>query len=85
MNANELSLILKEIVSKDIGYTTWTVSTPHLLKLVNKAVQDERQACIKICEDAAKYQKKYLNNHAWGVLETCAVAMQVRGGKDESI
>ena len=39
---------LRTILAKKQRYTTWTVSTPHLVALVNKFVQDERAACCVI-------------------------------------
>jgi len=38
-----------------MNYTTWTVSTPHLVALVNLAVEQEREACAKVCEDYFGY------------------------------
>jgi len=47
----ELTTVLKEIIANNQQYTTWTVSTPHLIALVNKVVADEREACAKVCDD----------------------------------
>ena len=46
MNQNEVLAILHDIIANNQKYTTWTVSTPHLVMLVNKAVEAEREACI---------------------------------------
>jgi hypothetical protein len=46
----ELTTVLKEIIANNQQYTTWTVSTPHLVALVNKVVADEREACAKLAE-----------------------------------
>lgn len=51
MTQDEVIKDLKEILARDIGYTTWTISTPHLVSLVNKAIEAEREACAKLCED----------------------------------
>ena len=53
MDKYELTAELKKIVDNHSEFTTWTVSTPHLLMLVNKAVEAEREACAKVCEDNA--------------------------------
>ena len=53
MTPLELTTVLKEIIANNTHYTTWTVSTPHLIALVNKVVADEREACAKVCEDNA--------------------------------
>jgi len=42
-------------VAENMNYTTWTVSTPHLVALVNLAVEQEREACAKVCEDYFGY------------------------------
>ncbi len=51
MNKNELTGRLKAIIERNSEFTTWTVSTPHLLMLVEEAVKEEREACIKLLED----------------------------------
>jgi hypothetical protein len=53
MTQDEIVKSLKEIVAQDIGYTTWTISTPHLVSLVNKAIDIEREACAKIADEWA--------------------------------
>lgn len=47
MTQDEIIKDLKEILARDIGYTTWTISTPHLVSLVNKAIESEREACAE--------------------------------------
>jgi len=45
--------ILKElriVIAENQQFTTWTISTPHLVELVNRAVKAEREACAKVCE-----------------------------------
>ena len=51
MKQDEVIFRLKSIVHSNQHYTTWTVSTPHLVQLVNSAIEMEREACAKICED----------------------------------
>jgi hypothetical protein len=46
---------------------------------VTMAVEEEREACAKVCDVAATYQKKYLNTHAQGVAIGCAIAIRARG------
>ena len=65
---------LRTILAKKQRYTTWTVSTPHLVALVNKFVQDEREACAKVCDeisDADGFEGGYANG--------CAIAIRARG------
>ena len=54
MTQEEVIKDLKEILARDIGYTTWTISTPHLVSLVNKAIEAEREACAGICDELHK-------------------------------
>ncbi len=48
-------------------------------KATAKAVEREREACAKVCDEAATYQKKYLNTHAQGVAHGCALTIRARG------
>ncbi len=51
MTQDEIIFRLKSIVHGHQEYTTWTVSTPHLVMLVNSAIEMEREACAKVCEE----------------------------------
>ena len=55
MNQTEILAMLHNIIANNQQYTTWTVSTPHIVALVNKVVADEREACAKVCEDSVEY------------------------------
>jgi len=48
MNQTEILSMLHNIIANNQQYTTWTVSTPHIVALVNQAVEAEREACIDI-------------------------------------
>ena len=50
MTQDEVLSALREVVAANNQYTTWTVSTPHLVALVNLAIEREREACAKVCE-----------------------------------
>ena len=50
MKQDEIIFRLKSIVHGHQEYTTWTVSTPHLVMLVNSAIEMEREACAKILD-----------------------------------
>lgn len=54
MTKDEIVSDLKEILARDIGYSAWTISTPHLVSLVNKAIEAEREACIAILDELHK-------------------------------
>jgi hypothetical protein len=51
MTQDQVIQVLKKVVAENQNYTTWTVSTPHLVALVNHAIEAEREACAKLCEE----------------------------------
>ena len=51
MTQDEIIKALRQVVEENTHYTTWTVSTPHLVLLVNLAIEQEREACAKVCDD----------------------------------
>jgi len=55
MTQDEILEALHKVVQENKHYTTWTVSTPHLVALVNLAIEHEREACAKVCEDSVEY------------------------------
>jgi hypothetical protein len=50
MTQDEVLSALHKVVAENMNYTTWTVSTPHLVALVNLAIEQEREACAKVCD-----------------------------------
>ena len=70
MTPQELTEKLKPIIATNQQYTTWTVSTPHLILLVEQAVAEEREACAKLCEEKYEY---YGHDHIF------AKAIRARG------
>ena len=65
MTQDEILATLHRVVAENMNYTTWTVSTPHLVALVNLAIEQEREECAKIAEIAEPY--------------TCADLIRARG------
>ncbi len=65
MTQDEILATLHRVVQENKHYTTWTVSTPHLVALVNLAIEQEREECAKIAEIAEPY--------------TCADLIRARG------
>jgi hypothetical protein len=53
---------LRAIVSKNSPFTTWTVSTPHLVMLWEKAQELERQACLARADTALLGAERALRN-----------------------
>ena len=50
MKQDEVIQLMRKVIKESEYYTTWTVSTPHLVELVERAVEAEREACAKVCD-----------------------------------
>ena len=70
MTQDEILEALHKVVQENKHYTTWTVSTPHLVALVNLAIEHEREACAKVVEAWSDWH---------GGTETLAKAIRARG------
>jgi hypothetical protein len=70
MTQDEIIKALRKVVEENQHYTTWTVSTPHLVLLVNLAIEQEREACAKVCDDLWEDD---------GTAYDCAEAIRTRG------
>jgi hypothetical protein len=67
MTQDEILDALHKVVQENKHYTTWTVSTPHLVALVNLAIKHEREACAEVCRKHADvYALLEQNPHAFG-------------------
>lgn len=53
MTQDEVLQTLRKVIKESEYYTTWTVSTPHLVELVERAVEAEREACAKVADEYA--------------------------------
>ena len=51
MKQDEVLQTLRKVIAESDNFTTWTVSTPHLVELVKRVVEAEREACAKVCEE----------------------------------
>jgi hypothetical protein len=51
MKQDEILEALHKVIQENKHYTTWTVSTPHLVALVKLAIEHEREACADIAEN----------------------------------
>ncbi len=56
MKQAEVLSMMHDIVAENQQYSTWTVSTPHLVMLVNRAIEAEREACAKVADEWSKRQ-----------------------------
>ena len=54
MTQDEILEALHKVIQEHTHYTTWTVSTPHLVALVKLAIEHEREECAKVCEDSVE-------------------------------
>jgi hypothetical protein len=72
MTQDEVLATLHKVVAENMNYTTWTVSTPHLVALVNLAVEQERESCAKVCDE-------YDNGRHANAADLCATAIRARG------
>jgi len=70
LTQDEILEALHKVVQENKHYTTWTVSTPHLVALVNLAIEHEREACAKVVEAWSDWH---------GGTETLAKAIRARG------
>ena len=52
MTQDEVLETLHRVVQENKHYTTWTVSTPHLVALVREVIEQEREAIAQMIEDA---------------------------------
>jgi hypothetical protein len=67
MTQDEILDALHKVVQENKHYTTWTVSTPHLVALVKLAIEHEREACAEVCKKHADvYALLEQNPHASG-------------------
>ena len=55
MKQDEVLLMMNNIIVENRQYSTWTVSTPHLVMLVNRAIEAEREACAKVADGWPDY------------------------------
>ena len=53
MTQDQIIQMLHKVIAENSNFATWTVSTPHLVALVNHAIEAEREACAEICEKFA--------------------------------
>jgi len=78
MTQDEILSALHKVVAENMNYTTWTVSTPHLVALVNLAIEREREECAKLCEEMRTYVGRN-NAVTQSSAQDCAIAIRARG------
>ena len=50
MTQDEVLTELRSVIATNQQFTTWTISTPHIVELVNRAIKQEREACSDIAD-----------------------------------
>ena len=70
MTQDEILDALYKVVQENKHYTTWTISTPHLVALVREVIEQEREDCAKVVEAWSDWH---------GGTETLAKAIRARG------
>ena len=80
MTQDEIIKALRKVVEENTHYTTWTVSTPHLVLLVNLAIEKEREACAMVCDSLEEQCEKLLvPDEKWPTPSDCANIIRARG------
>jgi hypothetical protein len=69
MTQDEILDALHKVVQENKHYTTWTVSTPHLVALVNLAIEHERE---RFTDAAMKAAEKGIDTAIALEREACA-------------
>jgi len=72
MTQDEVLATLHKVVAENMNYTTWTVSTPHLVALVREVIEQEREEIAQMME----------NIDAWNMDDpgsTASKAIRARG------
>ena len=78
MTTNEITSMLHKVIAEGPNFTTWTVSTPHLVALVNHAVEVEREACAEIAEKQRYAMDISLTSHPAQNGTAVGIANQIR-------
>jgi hypothetical protein len=76
MTQAEVLSMMHDIIAESRQYSTWTVSTPHLVMLVNRAIEAEREACAAILDANAMACESPIMR---SLLQSNAQAIRVRG------
>lgn len=50
MDKLKTAQIMREALATDVGFNSWTVSTPHLQIAFEMVAKMEREACARLCE-----------------------------------
>ena len=73
MTQDEVLKELHSVIAINQQFTTWTISTPHIVELVNRAIKQEREACAKVCDVLAVHPE-----YASDITKLAAQAIRAR-------
>ena len=73
MTQDEVLKELRSVIATNQQFTTWTISTPHIVELVNRAIKQEREACAKVCDVLAVHPE-----YASDITKLAAQAIRAR-------
>jgi hypothetical protein len=59
MTENEMKVKIHKIIAENSEFTTWTISTPHLMMLVQQAIEEEREAMMQLFTDPENQPTQY--------------------------
>jgi hypothetical protein len=81
MTQDEVLQTLREVIEDAQNFTTWTVSTPHLVELVNRAVEAERERLLQAVEEMRPVQNNSMlqNKPAEFWIRSFKQAIEARG------
>ena len=78
MTQDQIIQVLHKVIAENMNFTTWTVSTPHLVALVNHAIEAEREACAEIAEKQRYAMNISLTSHPAQNGTAVGIANQIR-------
>ena len=80
MTQDEVLTELRSVIATNQQFSTWTISTPHIVELVNRAIKQEREACAKVCDELpAPDEYSITDKSIWDVTcIDCADAIRAR-------
>ena len=78
MTQDEVLTELRSVIAVNQQFTTWTISTPHIVELVNRAIKQEREACAKIISGKT-YAHIPRKNQLWLLLLEISDEIKARG------
>ena len=81
MTQDQVIQTLHKVVAENQNFTTWTISTPHLVALVRHAIEAEREACAKLCDELpAPNVYSDSDKGMWDIASlACSDAIRARG------